>query len=55
MNIRYPIYEGVYRILTFQLDKSDCLGQLSRFLPLESPMDQYRALPKRYEYLVDLP
>jgi len=34
MNIRYPIYEGVYRILTFNVDESEfilraCLGCFS--------------------------
>ena len=28
MNIRYPIYEGVYRILT--MDNRACKGQISR-------------------------
>ena len=39
MNIRYPIYEGVYRILTIELQKDGLcghLGEISAWLQKEN-------------------
>ena len=33
MNIRYPIYEGVYRILTYNVEKT-FIAKLKELLPM---------------------
>lgn len=46
MNIRYPIYEGVYRILTFEHNFSAAFPIFNRPYFADAQYRNYKILPK---------